>query len=165
MPFPLSEAQAAVVARMLSGRLTLPTAQEMAAWEHKKLDATRGTGIEEERERTKEVHVLGYPADAEYINFLHDWAMSAPPSNHPGVSSEDDTQTGGKQPPYWGQEACWVRERTPLIKQAARELGPKRRGEVKTLRELGFDYEGWKNKNCGEDGPVLSCRFETAERI
>jgi len=50
----------------------------------------------------------------------------------------------GKEPPFWGEKEKWMRERTPLIKKAARELGARERGEIKTLEELGFDFEAWR---------------------
>jgi hypothetical protein len=137
------------VARVWSGRLKLPSTAEMQEWEKQRLEET-GEG--------KRVHLLGYPDDAGYINFLHDWAMSASPSLH-SVSAQGRLPTAttggggrGKEPPYWGEEECWVRERTPLIKKATRELEPRRRAEVKTLRELGFDFERWKCENSVDDG-------------
>jgi hypothetical protein len=148
VPFVVAEAQAAVVARFLAGRLALPSVEEMRAWEAARKEAVgmgKGEGGQG-GEAGKKVHVLGYPVDAEYINFLHDWAMSASPVapgkglKAPGQSQQDGGN--GKEPPFWGEKECWVREKTPLIKQAARELGPKRRGEVRTLEELGFVFEG-----------------------
>ena len=126
VPFPLSEAQAAVVARVWSGRLKLPGTKEMEAWEREEMER-------QAREGRKNFHLFGYPADAEYINYLCGWAASAEGGN--GI---------GKEPPRWGEEECWVRERVPLIKRMARELGPERRGEVRSLKELGFDFEAWK---------------------
>ena len=42
IPFPLAEAQSAVIARVWSGRLTLPSPRAMAEWERKTLDNTGG---------------------------------------------------------------------------------------------------------------------------
>lgn len=113
----------------------------MAAWETdllaKKLAQGSGGAVK--------FHQLGYPADARYINFLHDWALGASPCRTPdspsrGAASGDR----GKMPPYWGEEEQWLRERTPLIKRAARELSVQKRAELRTLKELGFDFESWK---------------------
>jgi hypothetical protein len=133
VPFPISESQAAVIARFLSGRLALPSPATMAKWESSRLKE-KGAG--------KAFHVLGYPADAEYINRLYEWAGRA--VRREGLEGEGLENEGrGKMPPLWGEETCWVRERTPSIKLAARALGDER-GKVRTLAELGFDYEAEK---------------------
>jgi hypothetical protein len=150
IPFPLSEAQASVIARYLSGRLSLPSDQKMKAWEDERLGRKRRDGVGSDGER--KFHLLGYPEDAEYINFLHDWALQASPLRaHDSSSSGSNPGTEykhvvEKMPPFWGEEEHWMRERTPLIKKAARELGARRRAEVKTLEELGFDFGAWKRK-------------------
>lgn len=149
VPFPLSESQASVIARSLSGRLSLPSAAEMQAWEaalleRKRADPAAGEG---------KFHLLGYPDDADYINSLHAWASRAaplrPPPENPAAAGSL-SGVGEKLPPFWGEEECWVRERTPLIKKAARERGARERGEMRTLEELGFDFRGWKRERKGE---------------
>jgi hypothetical protein len=123
----------------------------MAAWEEDLLAEKRADGGGGEGK----FHLLGYPADAAYINLLHDWALQASPtraspSTAPGPNTTPATSAptqGEKLPPHWGEEKHWMRENTPLIKKAARELGAKRRGAIRTLKELGFDFEAWRQEN------------------
>ncbi|KAK7755787.1 monooxygenase [Diatrype stigma] len=128
VPFPVSEAQAAYVARLWTDRLPLPSHTEMLDWEAGAL-AEKGEG--------RQLHNLAFPRDAEYINRLHDASMAAK------TVERLDNEGVGKVPPYWGDDKAWVRERFPLIKLASRALG-ERRHEVRTLEELGFDYRAWK---------------------
>jgi hypothetical protein len=114
----------------------------MKAWEEELLERKRRDG----KGREGKFHLLGYPEDAEYINFLHDWALRASPGRKYHANTDEDSQSNGKVPPYWGEEEHWMRERTPLIKKAARELGAQRRREIRTLKELGFDFEAWKRE-------------------
>lgn len=83
VPMPLSEAQAAIVARVYSGRLELPDLDERKAAYHKEL-AEKGPG--------KPFHSLKPPADYTYCNDLYDWIVSS------GLESE------GLMPIYWGEE-------------------------------------------------------------
>lgn len=117
IPFPIAEAQAAVLARFYAGRLSLPSHVEMEKWEQSVIDEM-GDG--------KNFHLLPFPKDAEYINEMSAWAMSAGKK--------------GKAPPVWGEWECWCRERFPRIRQAFGALGEKRK-DVKSLEELGFDFE------------------------
>lgn len=128
VPFPVAEAQAAYIARVFSGRLTLPDVDEMKAWEIGVLQ-TKGS---------KSFHNLGFPEDAAYINTLYSLSMSA--TSHEG-------RAAGKIPPFWDEEKRWTRQQFPLIKQAALKLGDKRR-EVRGLKDLGFDFQAWKEQNC-----------------
>lgn len=130
VPFPISESQGAVIARVLSGRLSLPSSSEMLSWEKSRI-AQHGAG--------KSFHILGFPADAQYINDLHAWSLSAtrdPKLENDGV---------GKIPPYWGDKEQWIRERIPGIKSASRAWG-KNRLQITTLEQLGFDFESWKKE-------------------
>ncbi|KAJ0148475.1 Thiol-specific monooxygenase [Colletotrichum tanaceti] len=129
VPFPVSEAQAAYVARAWSGRLALPGRGAMAAWEAAALADRVGEG--------KALHNLAFPRDLEYINALHARCLAA--EGRPGL----DNDGAGKIPPFWDDEKRWARERFPLIKMASRKLG-ERRHEVTTLEQLGFDYKAWK---------------------
>ena len=119
---------------MLSGRLSLPSSSEMASWE---------ASLLAEKGDVKAYHILGFPSDAEYLNFLHDWAMSVVPS--PRLENEGK----GKEPPYWDEEKCWERERIPLIKEASRKLGDERH-KLRNLKDLGFDFHKWKEENSGK---------------
>lgn len=125
IPFPLSEAQAAVIARVYSGRLPLPALDEMKAWE---TDWIARHGAD------KSFSVLGFPADADYLNYLHRWSLQA--TRKGGLDNDGQ----GKIPPVWGDEEQWVRKLTPIIKAASQALGSKRK-DIQTLEELGFSYD------------------------
>lgn len=135
IPFPLAENQAAVIARVWSGRLSLPSREEMYTWE-KSAVAERGSG--------KDFHVLGFPTDVDYINELHDWSMQA--------STRDGLENGGKgkEGPRWGERERWARERFPAIKKSFGQRGEKR-CLVKTIEELGYDFEAWKAEQKDQD--------------
>ncbi|KAK2012021.1 thiol-specific monooxygenase [Colletotrichum eremochloae] len=128
VPFPVSEGQAAYVARAWADRVRLPSRAEMREWEARML---------KEKGEGKMLHNLAFPKDLEYINMLH--ARSLEAEKRPGLENDGV----GKIPPFWDDEKRWTRERFPLIKIASRQLGEKRH-EVKTLEELGFDYKTWK---------------------
>lgn len=125
IPFPLSEAQAAVIARVYSGRLQLPSLEEMRTWE---------IGWIAKHGADKSFSVLGFPEDADYLNHLHHWSLQA--TRKSGL----DNGGQGKIPPIWGDEEQWVRKLTPTIKAASQALGSKRK-RIQTLEELGFSYE------------------------
>jgi cation diffusion facilitator CzcD-associated flavoprotein CzcO len=132
IPFPFAEAQAAVVARVFSGRLELPSEKEMEEWERREV---------EEKGEGRGFHVLKFPKDAEFINMMRDWALSA----------EGEDGVVGKQPPHWGEKEFWTRERFPAIKKAFQGFGEERH-EVRTLAEVGFDFEAWKEKDREDKG-------------
>ena len=139
-PFPIAEAQAAVVSRVWSNRLVLPSEQDMKNWE---------TAVIRERGSGKRFHVLQYPKDASYINMLHDWAENA--RRREGLEREGR----GKEGPHWDQRFCWLRERFPAIKKAFLDLG-EARGQVKTVEEVGFDFEAFQTENPGETAALKS---------
>ena len=114
IPFPLSEAQGAAIAKVWSNQLELPGKNEMELLEKKQVEKL-GDGTS--------FHVLGYPKDAEYINGLHDWVRTA--------QSES-----GKVPPFWSQEEFWTREIYAEIRKKFVETG----GEAKSMEELGFEF-------------------------
>ena len=120
VPFRTVEGQGAVVARVWAGRLELPPTTDMSRWEEKAI-AERGAG--------KAFHVLPFPEDIEYHNDIVDWATRA-------------TGQGGKLPMRWSEEETWVRERFLAIRRAFADRGHARHG-IKTLQELGFDYNTW----------------------
>ncbi|KAK8150870.1 hypothetical protein G3M48_005965 [Beauveria asiatica] len=126
VPFPLAEAQAAVVARLWAGRLNVPPEEEREAWVRRRETAAAGAR-----------HTLGYPQDAEYINRLHALSKGARPAR--GLEGDG----AGKEPPFWDEETSWVRSQIFAIKLASRELG-ERRKECKTLADLGFDFHAAK---------------------
>ncbi|KAF2637373.1 thiol-specific monooxygenase [Massarina eburnea CBS 473.64] len=139
IPFPVAEAQSAYIARVFSGRLTLPTFADMQAWED---------GVVAEKGDGKFYHNLQFPQDAAYINMLHEISMSAEVIESRGLVNRGH----GKIPPFWDEEARWTRQRFPMIKQAALNLGEERRN-VRCLRDLGFDFETWKQEQQVEKEP------------
>ena len=131
IPFPLAEGQAAVMARVWSGRLELPDISLMKIWEDEVL---------KDRGSDKAFHVLKFPEDCDLINSLHDWAMSAKPAGK------------GKTPPLWDEKTRWLRERFPMMKRLFSEAGEARH-DIHTPDGLGFDYDAWKVKNDSEIHP------------
>ncbi len=128
IPFRTFEGQAAVLARIWSGRLNLPPQEVMERWEEGVI-ADRGTG--------KPFHVLKFPLDFNYHNRMVDWALQAKDPKH------------GKLPPKWSDKETWARERFPAIKRSFAEQGSNR-CNVRTIEELGFDYEEWKKEIAGQ---------------
>ncbi|KAI0575561.1 flavin dependent monooxygenase [Pyrenophora tritici-repentis] len=124
IPFPLAEAQAAVVARVYAGRLTLPPTATMQAWQEE-VEAEMGQG--------RNFHLLPFPKDAQYINEMSQWAMSA--------EGKDGLENAGKGkcPPVWGEWEFKCRENFPEIRRRFGERGEERR-EVRDVRELGFEF-------------------------
>ncbi|KAL2062621.1 hypothetical protein VTL71DRAFT_5693 [Oculimacula yallundae] len=115
IPFPLSEAQSAAMAKVWSNNLPLLSVEEMEAWEKSKVgELGDGTAF----------HVLGFPKDAAYINYLHDWVKEA----NNGFS---------KEPPFWDERLCWLRDIYVEIKNRFAETGMK----ATSLEELGFDFD------------------------
>lgn len=125
IPFPLSEAQSSVLARIYSGRLCVPSEEEMETWEAATI-AEQGAG--------GDFHTLKFPKDAEYINLLHDWAVEA--------KSGDGLENSGKGKlsRRWGPWEYWARENFPAIRKAFVAKGEDRRN-VTTLAEIGFVFE------------------------
>ncbi|KAI9758422.1 MAG: hypothetical protein M4579_003051 [Chaenotheca gracillima] len=119
LPFPISEAQAAVIARVWAARVRLPSARDMDSWEGE-LIKEHGSG--------KAFQVLTFPRDVNYVNDLSAWAMRAEP------------QGFDKNPPVWGPKERWIRERIPAMKRAFAERGEER-SKILTMEELGFVYE------------------------
>ncbi|KAJ4373438.1 monooxygenase [Didymella sp. IMI 355093] len=139
IPFPTAEAQAAVLARVYSGRLSLPLLSEMEQWEADRA-AEAGDG--------RAFHLLPFPKDGENINELSKWALSAPRKQ----DLENDGQ--GMVPPVWGDWEFWCRENFPAIRQAFGKLGEKR-FTTRTLEEVGFSYEDYKKKRAQEEGKMI----------
>ena len=130
IPFPFAESQAAVFARVWSGRLTAPSQAEMKAWEDA-LVAERGDG--------KFFHFLPYPQDADNINLLYDWAAGA--ETRPGLANNGN----GKLPLRWGEKERWLRSHFPDIRKAFVGKG-EARSSFRSVAELGFDFEAWKRE-------------------
>jgi hypothetical protein len=114
--------------------------------------------VEWERSRVEQMgndkrfHYLTSPEDIGYVEMLARWAESA-----------DGEKDGvGKTPPRWGQKQEWIRMRIADMKKAFVERGEKR-SEVKTLEEIGFDYEKWKEEE-GDGGQGTAEHVETGEK-
>ncbi|KAI9847953.1 MAG: monooxygenase [Sclerophora amabilis] len=119
LPFPISEAQAAVISRVWANRLHLPSEKEMDSWEGE-LVKEQGGG--------KAFHVLKFPRDVDYVNDLYHWAMQAEPSDL------------GRVPPFWGPKGRWIRERIPAMKRAFADRGEERH-QILRMEDLGFEYD------------------------
>ena len=130
IPFPLAETQCAAIARVWSGRLVLPSKEEMREWE-KEVFRDRGDG--------KSFHVLKFPLDAETLNELESWVASA--ARVDGL----DNNGNGKMGSFWDKKDVWMRSKFPQIKKAYAERG-EQRFDVRTAEELGFDYEKWERE-------------------
>jgi cation diffusion facilitator CzcD-associated flavoprotein CzcO len=139
IPFPLAEAQSAVLARVYSGRLTLPSLPTMRAWEH---------GIIQEMGNGRNFHLMNFPKDANYINELSTWALTATPRE--GLENEGR----GKKPPVWGEWEFWCRENFPAIRRAFAALGEKK-GKVRTLEEVGFSFEEYLRRKERGEGKMI----------
>lgn len=131
IPFFISETQAAVISRLWSGRLDLPTREEMDQWEN---------SVIAERGAEKGFHMLGFPLDADYFDEMLDWALTAVPDIALGGSDGK-----GKLPRRWGKQERWARERCPAIKKAFAEQG-EGRYKIRSMEELGFDFEAWEGE-------------------
>lgn len=118
--FPFAETQAAVVARVWSGRLSLPSYQDMEMWVNKTTEI-RGPG--------KAFHKLSYPADADYINEMYDWCQQARAENAEKFLA----------PPIWGERERWLRRTSHDIRRATEAHG-KERFAIKSIEDAGFHY-------------------------
>ncbi|MCJ1245689.1 hypothetical protein MMC30_002893 [Trapelia coarctata] len=119
-PFPMSEAEAGVIARVWSGRLQLPAPEAMYGWEDDRI-INKGMGTS--------FHALSFPEDFDHHNSLYDWAAQ--------------TDKGlGRMAHRWNEKERWTRQRFAAIKKAFADRGELRH-EICTIEELGFDYEAW----------------------
>ncbi|KAI1452700.1 FAD/NAD(P)-binding domain-containing protein [Annulohypoxylon moriforme] len=116
IPFPLTEAQGSVLARLWSNTLPLPSRSALEAIEREDGDGTD----------PGKYHVFPKGGDGRYINELHDWVMR-----------DGGGKEGGKEPPYWDGELLWQRGIYIEAKMQFEKTGK----SAKTLAELGFRYE------------------------
>ena len=121
IPFRTVEGQVAVIARVWSQRLDLPSKTEMRRWEESRV-LECGSG--------KLFHFLPIPADFDYHNEMVTWASQA------------RGETTGRLPPTWTEKDTWMRKRFPAMKKAFAKRGEQRHG-VRRVEELGFDYDLW----------------------
>lgn len=129
IPFGLAQSQAAVVARVWSGRVQLPPPDEMRAWEQTRLEAVNY--------RLRNFHILGFPLDADYMDFLESLADGG---------AEGRGRGGGIEPARWRGKERWMRSLVPQIRQ--RVMAALERGEVvTTLEQVGLVYDGEQEIN------------------
>lgn len=124
VPFPLAESQAAVVARVWSGRLSLPSYEEMRKWCEnviRQQDAGRG------------FHRFEPPLDLDYAKEMYDWSSKAE------TLASSENIPFGKMPKFWDAEACWVRMAAAEMKKAFNARGEER-SKITNFEELGFRY-------------------------
>ena len=114
IPFRTMESQAALVARIWSDRLDLPSKPEMRRWETAAI-AEQGSG--------KKFHNLGHPRDFNYHDTLIEWALQSRGGKH------------GKIPPKWSEQERLVRAKGAKIREMFARMGEARHG-IRTLEEL-----------------------------
>ncbi|KAL9036521.1 MAG: hypothetical protein Q9214_006097 [Letrouitia sp. 1 TL-2023] len=116
VPFPLAEAQAAVVVLVWSGRFDLLSYDEIRKG-CEKVIPQQEAGI-----------------DLDYME-MYDWSSKAQK-----LTSSDNPPVG-KMPKFWDAEACWIRMAAAEMKKAfnARE---EERSKITKFEELGFRYNG-----------------------
>jgi hypothetical protein len=132
--FPFAESQAAAIARVWSGRLHLPSDSEMNDWVQQNRKR-RGSG--------KGYHKLSYPADADYMNEMHDWCGMA----------QGESEGNGMPAPFWGNMDRWLRKNVHDIRRATEDKG-EGRFDVKRVEDVGFLFENGKD-GVGRTPPVV----------
>ena len=125
-PFPYSECQAAVIARVWSDRLLLPSELEMHDWTNRVVHE-RGTG--------RRFHQLNPPYDLRHMKEMYEWVLTA------AELQSDGKRVKGKMPKVWDDRACWERLAAAKMKKAFNARG-KERLQVLTYEELGFHFDG-----------------------
>ncbi|KAF2661219.1 FAD/NAD(P)-binding domain-containing protein [Lophiostoma macrostomum CBS 122681] len=120
--FSVCEAQAAVIARVYSGRLKLSSIETMQQW-NRDMIITRGDA--------HKTHTFRHPDDVIYVNSLISWASTATPNPRLGNGGQ------GKLLPHWGPLECTYRRRSAAIRAAFRSHGPNRH-LIRPLADLRF---------------------------
>jgi hypothetical protein len=135
VPFPFSEAQSFLVARVFStARFEVLRSGEEDVEERARVER-RGDG--------KAFHVMEPGEDVEYMGEMLEMARRV-------VGGEEGRQKGNEEP-GWNDEKVWMRKFVPEMKKKALELGAERRKKIKTVQQLGFDYAKWKNDEKKEE--------------
>lgn len=112
IPWPLSEAQAALFSVVWSNNLPLPPREAMKDWS-KALYEKCGEAL----------HIFDPLEDGLYLNELHRWVQKAAHL--------------GKEPPYWNDELLWQR----TIYGEAKLLFELQGCKARSLEELGLHYD------------------------
>ena len=150
IPFPLAANQSAILARLWSGRLQLPTQQEMLLWETEEemrlLTANRlrpapmtgvadGSSIDQ-NSKTHEAgfHTMAYPEDIRQINTLYDWALQASPRGD--LENSGLGKLGTRRDEY----QTWLRGKFADIKAAYTRLG-QQKTKITSLEMLGDEWK------------------------
>lgn len=120
IPFPVSEAQAAVFARVWANALALPSTRDMAQWE-----------ADEARRRGRAFHVFPPGGDSALLDEFHAWVTGA------STPTQAQGQAKGKVPPVWDDDQRWQRTVYAEAKLEFENTGRK----AKSLEELGFRYQ------------------------
>ncbi|EFX01406.1 flavin dependent oxidoreductase [Grosmannia clavigera kw1407] len=117
IPFPLAESQAALLARVWANALSLPSREDMHAWERAA-----------EQERPTSFHTWPLGDDGVFINETHRQIM------------EDGGAVArvGKEPPHWTDRQLWMRSLALAPKGRFEDLGR----TATTLEELGYVFDG-----------------------
>lgn len=139
IPFPLSQNEAAVVARVWSGRLELPSTAERRQWE---LDTIRDKGD------GKYFHLKKFPEDAAQVNELYAWADRAQKKH--GLENDGRGKVGTR----WDERQVWMRSQFPNIKAAYAQKGEDK-VRIRKMEELGFDFDQWRKTAKEEDLDVF----------
>lgn len=122
VPFPFAESQAAVVARVWSNRLPLPSPKDMSGWLEKNAHE-RGAG--------RKAHILTPPTDVDYMNEMFAWSSEA--EKLPDGSS-------GKMSIHMDSKLRWLRLEAAEMRKAFNAKGEGRH-HILTYEELGFSYD------------------------
>lgn len=115
-PFPLSESQASIIARVFSGRIELPIKSFLDA-SYKAEIAAKGTG--------KSFHNL-IDSDYTYCNELYEWILYT------------KTDNGGLLPIYWDENLIADRIGAPSLKKTRFDFV---KDNAQELRKNGKDFE------------------------
>lgn len=125
VPFPLAECQAAIVARVWSGRLRLPSQHDTEEWRDQVISKRRAG---------RHFHALEPPVDLKYMKKMYDWCYEA--------ENRDSCEKlrRGKIPKRWDEKSCWLRMMAADMKKAFNARGAER-SMIKTYEELGFRFK------------------------
>ena len=132
VPWPVAEAQAAVLVRIWMRDLPLPSEDVMNEWLQNSSDLGKEAngGVQ-----------LRYPDDVKYTNDMLQWAKRLDTEKGPAGGA-----SGAVMPKEWGDTKTAIRVKTPDMKKIFQELGDAR-FHVHTLEELstesgvGFELE------------------------
>ncbi|KAI0411522.1 FAD/NAD(P)-binding domain-containing protein [Xylaria grammica] len=111
--FLISQAQGAIIARYLAGRLPLPSMMEMALWEEWDEFEWEKRRRRPSDENAKTYHNLPYPKCKEYIDRLELWFNRKDKKN----------RRGGSRPFVWTDRIDWIMRNRARIRDAFEKQG------------------------------------------